>query len=301
MSRPLFGVGAQGSLIVRLQTALTTRGFDPRGTDGLYGKDTAAAVRQFQVSIAQPATGIVTDDQWSAVTGSPAPDIEARCLQLTSTFEGHGFGLAEGNWDGAWLTWGIVGFTLKNGDIQRIIGNLRRRGSPSIEAAFGPDTGQLLEIIQAPVARQEAWATNLTIGARLAEPWRTYFREFGSYDDVQAEQIARVHEDYFVPAARTAASLGLLSELGVALCFDIHVQNGGVSVSGRDAVRAAAAGNELVQREALANAVADHAKAQFREDVRARKLAIARGRGDVHSRHVELATWGLTDVPAVVA
>jgi hypothetical protein len=70
--------------------------------------------------------------------------------------------------------------------------------------------------------------------------------------------------------------------------------------SGRDAVRATA-GAELAQREALAYAVADRATVHLREGVRSRKLAIARGQGDVHGRHVVLATWGPTDLPAVVA
>lgn len=34
-----------------------------------------------------------------------------RSLQVTAAFEGHGFGMLQGNWDGAWLTWGIIGFT----------------------------------------------------------------------------------------------------------------------------------------------------------------------------------------------
>jgi len=302
MGRTLFGVGAQGPLIVDLQTSLTARGFDPRGTDGLYGHDTAAAVRSFQSSIAQPATGTVNDEQWTGITGRAMPDVEARALQLTATFEGHGYGLVEGNWDGAWLTWGIVGFTLKNGDIQTIVRNLQRSASRSFAAAFGDDAAQLLQIMNATASEQEAWANRITVGSRVAEPWRTHFHEFGTFADVQAEQRLRAHQDYFVPAMRTAASLGLVTELGVALCFDIHVQNGGVGAGARDAVaRSAVAGTELARREALANAVADHAKPEFREDVRSRKLAIARGQGIVHERRVDLAVWGLIETAAMVA
>ena len=105
-----------------------------------------------------------------------------------------------------------------------------------------------------------------------------------------------------MPALETAASLGLASELGIALAFDVHVQNGGVSAAIReDLARAMAGAPEPAVREALANAVANHAKAQFREDVRSRKLAIARGEGVVHGRRVVLARWGLADVAAAVA
>ena len=35
--------------------------------------------------------------------------------------EGHGFTMVAGDFDGAGLTWGIIGFTLKHGEIQRIV------------------------------------------------------------------------------------------------------------------------------------------------------------------------------------
>jgi hypothetical protein len=302
MSRTLFDVGAQGPLIIDLQLSLNERGFDPKASDGIYGKDTAAAVGRFQTSVSHPATGAVTDDLWTAITGAAVPDVEARALQLTSTFEGHGYGLAEGNWDGAWLTWGIIGFTLKHGEVQSIVSNIARQAPACIDGAFGAEAARLLKIIAASPAEQEAWATSIGTGSHLAEPWRTGFQRFGSFPEVQAEQRARVHHDYFMPALRTAAALRLSSELGIALCFDIHVQNGSVSAGTRDAIaRATPSAPELTIREALANAVADRAKPQFQDDVRARKMAIARGQGVVHGRRVVLATWGLDDTPAVVA
>jgi peptidoglycan hydrolase-like protein with peptidoglycan-binding domain len=301
MSRTLFDVGAQGQLIIDLQTALAGRGFDPKAADGIYGRDTAAAVSAFQTSIMEPPTGAVTDDDWTAVTGAPAPDVEKRALQLTSTFEGHGYGLAQGNWDGAWLTWGIIGFTLKHGEVQSIVSNVDRDAPSCVDRAFGADAARLRQIMQATPDEQEAWANSLTVGSRLAEPWRTYFQRFGAMPEVQAEQRTRVHHDYFMPSLQTAAALGLASELGIALCFDIHVQNGGVSSGTRMAIAHATAGApEATVREAVANAVADASKPQFREDVRARKLAIARGQGVVHGRRVVLENWGLIDVAAVV-
>jgi peptidoglycan hydrolase-like protein with peptidoglycan-binding domain len=302
MSRTLFDIGAQGQLIVDLQTSLKGLGFGPSTLDGLYGNDTAAAVRGFQMSASQQATGAVTDEQWTPITGTAVPDVEVRALQLTSAFEGHGYGLAQGNWDGAWLTWGIVGFTLKHGEVQTIITNVDRRGTGCVDQAFGSDAAQLRHIVAAPAAEQQAWANSITVGARVAEPWRTHFAQFGAFPEVQAEQRARVRADYFVPALQTAAALGLQSELGIALCFDIHVQNGGVATAVREAVKGATAGaQEPAIREALANAVADHSRPEFQNDVRQRKMAIAQGQGVVHGRRVVLTNWGLADVPAVVA
>jgi hypothetical protein len=268
----------------------------------VYGPDTSQSVRSYQASAGQPSTGAVTTDQWTSITGAPVPGVEERALQLTSTFEGHGYGLAQGNWDGAWLTWGIVGFTLRHGEVQAIVVNVDRLGTGCVDQAFGNDAAQLRHIVAAPAAEQEAWANGISVGARLAEPWRTHFQQFGTFAEVQAEQRARAHADYFVPALQTALAVGLQSELGIALCFDIHVQNGGVGTATCQAIKDATVGaQESVVREALANAVADHAKPEFQNDVRQRKLAIARGQGVVHQRQIVLLNWGLADVPAVVA
>src|SRR5262249_32009937 len=159
------------------------------------------------------ATGAVSDGDWSSITRSDVPDIEARCLQLTSAFEGHGYTLAQGNWDGAWLTWGIIGFTLEHGEIQTIVRNVQRSAPNCIQEAFGPDADELLDVIDRPAADQEAWANRLSAGSRVVEPWRTGFAMFGGFPEVQAEQRARVHEDYFVPSALSAGLLGLRSEL----------------------------------------------------------------------------------------
>jgi peptidoglycan hydrolase-like protein with peptidoglycan-binding domain len=300
MARLLFGRGACGALVTDLQRGLVAKGCDPKGTDGVYGGDTMAAVRQFQGKLSLPPTGTVSDDLWTAITGAAPPDIEARCLQLTASFEGHGYTLAQGNWDKAWVTWGIIGFTLAAGEIQAIVNHIRLVAPQCVTNAFGADAADFLAMIDGTAAEQEAWANAVSSGSRVIEPWRTYFQWFGSFPEVQAEQRARAHDKYFVPAVQTAKALALKSELGVALCFDIHVQNGGVKAPVQNVVQAIPLGQpELVRREALANGAADSSKPEFREDVRSRKLAIARGEGDVHGGHVVLANWGLADYLAL--
>ena len=100
------------------------------------------------------------------------------------------------------------------------------------------------------------------------------------------------------PAAATANALGLTSELGRALAFDIHVQNGGIKLSARKEIDAALEETIITTEEELrviiANAVAD-ASASFKEDVRARKLTIASGTGKVHGELFVLANWGLDE------
>ena len=55
---------------------------------------------------------------------------------------------------------------------------------------------------------------------------------------------------------------------------------------------------ELQRLEAMATAIADHARPEFRFDVLARKMTMARGVGTVHGAEVVLANWGIGLVPA---
>ena len=298
MSRLLFGRGAKGSLIAELQSGLLRRGFDPQTIDGVFGRNTVRAVEAFQRDVGAPVTGSVSDDEWVRLTDRGVPSIEARALQVTAAFEGHGFTLVQGNWDDAWLTWGIIGFTLKHGEIQRIVGSVQNRAPQRIDDAFGTDAAELLRIINARPHEQEAWANSISRGARVIEPWRSAFARFGSFPEVQEAQYARAHDAYFVPAAATARRLQLVTERGVALCFDAHVQNGGVKQAVEDALAAMAAAPELERLEALATGVANTARPEFRQDVLARKMTLARGEGIVHGRSVFLANWGIALLPA---
>ncbi len=301
MSRLLFGVGARGPLIVELQAGLLRKGFVHSAADGQYGPNTAAAVSAFQQSIALPPTGGVSDDDWVRITDTASPDVEARCLQLTSTFEGHGYSLAKGNWDGAGLTWGIIAFTLTSGSLQSVVADVQRTAPGCVTQAFGPDAAALLQIMAAPRPQQLAWANGITAGQGLAEPWLTHFAQFGALPQVQAIQRAHAHDQYFAPALKTGAALGLTSELGVALCFDIQVQDGGLKADQIQTLVAQHGGKpEAEMREAAANAAADRANPKFQDDVRARKLTIAHGQGTVHGAAVTLVNWGLTTAVAVV-
>jgi hypothetical protein len=296
MSRELYGLGAHGGVVTSIQRALRSANFDTKGTDGVYGNNTAAAVKAFQGAKSLPVTGIVDDVTWREVMQLPIPGLDVRSLELTAAFEGHGYSLAQGNWDAAWLTWGIIGFTLKHGEIQKIILTIQRNQPELIRTAFGGNTDNLLQVMNASPRQQEAWADSISMGSRVTEPWRSAFSLLGQFPEVQEQQCRIAHDDYFVPATNTARTFNLHSELGLALCFDIHVQNGGVGADASLEIREAIAKGTLAEqdlRKIIANAVADNAKDRFKADVRQRKLAIAQGEGDVHGAHFVLKSWAL--------
>lgn len=300
----VLGAGARGELVRQLQARLAELGFDPKGIDGDFGKGTADAVRAARKKLRLGAADEVDVPSWEAVMGRPVPTLQERAIGVTAAFEGHGFDLAAGNFDGAGLTWGIIGFTLQHGQLSEIVLEADTTDPNLVQQAFGKNAVECRQIMRAPRARQLAWADSISSGARKAsvrEPWRSCFRRFGQLPEVQALQLARVKRAYWDPARKTARELGLKTELGVALCFDIHVQNGSIRPSARERIRAEAAAHPIRrERELLviiANAVADASRPQFREDVRSRKLTLATGAGRVHGATYVLRNWGLDASP----
>ena len=232
----------------------------------------------------------------------PIPTLFERSLELTAAFEGHSYTLAVGDFDGAWLTWGIVGFTMKFGKVQAIIAKTNQVHPELIQQAFGDAADTLMQIMGSTPDQQKTWADSISINGRLAAPWRQQFQTLGEFEEVRAIQRQIAHDDYYVPCLTTARAFGLQSGLGVALCFDIHVQNGSINSTARSLIQTQLSGNpnptEAALRQIIANAVADAGIPAFREDVRSRKIAIATGTGSVHGASYDLSNWGLGEFPA---
>ncbi len=301
MDRVLFAKGAVGRIVRRIQEQL---GFVAPHADGWYGDDTHDAVLAFQQAHALPASGEVDTATWTAIMGVPVPSVEDRSLQLTAHFEGNDFTLAQGNFDGAGITWGIIGFTLKDGEIGSVVQEISDKRPELLQEAFGSLAGDLVALVKRPWPEQLAFADSISVGKNkvLGEPWLTSFRRFGEIADVQAVQLERVKVDYTDPADKAAAKWGLTSELGRALAFDIQVQNGGIKDAARATINAALKGKapppEAELRAIIANAVADASATKWREDVRTRKTTIATGVGEVHRWKYVLRNWGLQELSA---
>jgi len=289
----LLARGARGELVRRAQLKL---GANP---DGDYGDRTARAVTAFRRRTGLGRLEHIDGPTWLALLGRPLPPVRDRALQVTAAFEDHGFTLVQGNFDGAGLTWGVIGFTLLHGEIPLIVLDAQRRNPQLVRQSFGENTDELLAVMRAPKGRQLAFADSISRGstkARVAEPWQTAFRKFGELPAVQKIQLERV-DVRWTAARELARSLGLETELGLALCFDIVVQNGSLKPAARAQVEREAAAHPIHKerelRTIVANAVADHSSSAFRNDVRSRKLTLASGAGRVHGATYILRNWGL--------
>jgi len=301
MSTSCFSKGCKGMIAKRIQADLQRQGFavgDPlKFADGDFGGKTHAAVQALQGARGLPATGTVDALTWQQLTPAPMPSLFERCLQVTAAFEGHGFGLAKGNFDGAGITWGVIGFTLSNREIQVLLATAEVQSPGILARCMGPLAAEWQAITVLTLTQQVAWADAMSSEPsreRLPTAWLQAFEKLGNEGVVKRIQMQRAYDRYFVPCASSAATLGLASELGIALAFDVHVQNGSFKP---DAVTLAAglpiATPEAVRRQKLAACVAASARLQYQADVLSRKNTIATGQGVVHGGSYQLAAWGL--------
>lgn len=301
MARVYFSRGCRGMIAKRIQTDLMRQGFvvgDPLTfADGDFGGKTQTALQSLQTARGLPATGAVDLASWQQLTADPLPSLFERCLQVTAAFEGHGFGLAKGNFDGAGITWGVIGFTLSNREIQAILAAAEQQAPGTLARVMGPLAAQWLAITAKPLSQQIAWANAMSSGPSkegLPAPWLQAFARLGDEPVIKRIQMQRAYERYFVPCAAAAAQLQLQSELGVLLAFDVHVQNGGFKPGAIAQAAALPAGTpEALRRDKLAQWVAQSARLQYQADVLSRKQTIARGQGRVHGAAYTLSSWGL--------
>lgn len=304
MPRTICARGTRGASVETLQQGLSRAGLYTGAFDGQFGGGTERAVRAHQVIAALPPTGVADEVTWTSATGLPIPPLARRCLQLTAAIEGHGYGMVAGNFDGAGLTWGIIGFTLKYGDLRDVILTVQSQYPEAITRAFGSLANELLDNIGLDFPKALAWANSISEGPKryaVRKDWRDGFARLGARQEVRRLQVEHALQKYYEPALVTAGRIGFSTELGVALAFDIHVQNGGVKPAALKQLAREQQDGALKSQRALrlraAELVAQSAKSEWRPDVLARKTAIASGEGTVHGERLVLENWGLGEYP----
>lgn len=292
----------RGEVIRRVQVALKTAGSDPEELDGIYGNDTETALKDFQRKQGFQANGKITDETWSRLMGERLPAILDRCLQLTADFEGQGFQKLVGNFDGAGLTWGIIGFTLQHGELQKILTEVQQNHPALYEQAFGNLKDELIRVLGQSRSEQLDWADSISIGSkkyRVEQQWEQAFATLGAFPEVQAIQLQRVNK-YWDIAGRDAGRFGLETEMGLSLCFDIAVQNGGIDFDSEERrikrwIDDNPGASERDRRVRIADVVAENSRPQYVEDVRQRKRTVATGEGQVHGARYATRDWSIAE------
>ena len=294
----------RGEVVRRVQLELKAAGSNPGEVDGIYGRNTETALKDYQLKQNLQMNGKITGETWSKLMEEKPPEIFDRCLQLTGDFEGHGFQKIAGNFDDAGITWGIIGFTLKYGEIQKILDEVAQNHPALLDQAFGDLKDDLMRVLQQERREQLDWADSISMGTRkyrVAQPWEDAFEKLGTFPEVQEVQLQRVTR-YWDIAVRDSERFGLKTEMGIALCFDIAVQNGGIDFEReeRRIVRwldSNPGATDRDRRVFIADVVAENSRPKYVEDVRQRKRAIATGAGEVHRARYAMRYWGIAEFP----
>ncbi len=240
----------------------------------------------------------------------PPMTTEEKCWLLTGTFEGNGYTGLTGNFDGQGWSFGLLSWACGQGTLQPMIRAMHDAGAETfqkcctVEVAgrgivdLSPD---LLAWCAMPVDEAVLWAASRCQDDPEKHPlphWTAAFKSLGEVPGFQA--IQRQHgASYMDTAHRIARNLGFESERGLALCFDIAVQDGSVKPEALAAFQKTDPSSPEESRLiALAHAVAD--ASAFPADVASRKMCIATGAGVVHGVAYSIAKWpGLTLGPIV--
>ena len=143
---------------------------------------------------------------------------------------------------------------------------------------------------------QFAWSIQGRSTHRIDPVWADMFAQFGQSREGQLLQTKHA-KPYWDRASRLCINYGLYSERAIALMFDIAVQNGSISRQTSQIIHRdfesldpnlSWSKREEVCMEIIANRRAEAANPRWIEDVRCRKLTIARGEGHVHGLHYDL-------------
>jgi hypothetical protein len=177
-----------------------------------------------------------------------------------------------------------------------------------LRAIFGEHCDEFRAVLASPHDEQMHWVRSIqTPKFQLIEPWQGFFKALGRREEFQRIELDAARGRYDA-ALELCQLFGLKSERAVALMFDIRVQNGSISDIVRAQIEAdirrlpsvpASAADEQPVLEIVANRRAEAARPDFVEDVRRRKLTVARGSGVVHGASYDLeAQYGIGLRPA---
>jgi hypothetical protein len=311
-----FEIGSKGPEVARIQQQLAADGFYLGPVDGVFGGATDAAVRAFQAARQLAVDGTVGPRTWAALFGDapiPAPAIldeplGRRCLALTGAFETNApvpecFAGLSGDFDGQGLSFGALQWCLGQDSLQPLLRRMDAEHGDVLAAIFGAHCDEFRAVLASSHDEQMRWARSIqTPKFQLIEPWQGFFKALGRREEFQAIELDAARGRYDA-ALEMCQQFGLKSERGVALMFDIRVQNGSISDVVRAQIEAdirrlptapATAADEQPVLEIVANRRAEAARPEFVEDVRRRKLTIARGSGMVHGARYDLeAQYGI--------
>ncbi|MGF1645279.1 MAG: peptidoglycan-binding protein [Thiotrichales bacterium] len=318
-----YRMGSHGDDVRKIQQALAAAGLYRGPIDGDFGGGTFAAVVAFQKKKGMVTDGVVGPKTWKALFDkrmqpsqlARRPLID-RCIALTGAFEtGKGFpdcfcGIA-GDFDGQGVSLGVLQWNFGQGTLQPLLREMMTSFPDVSKEVLGDFFDPLLAALEAEKTElmEFSRAVQHPVTHAVFEPWRGFAKSLGRTEEFQAVQINHARGLYD-KALAMCADYDLWSERAAALMFDIVTQNGSIRPHTRGIILAEFKSlsrqltedeREVRKLEIIANRRAEAANPRWVDDVRMRKLCVARGEGAVHGirYHIE-EQFGIRLAPAVV-
>ena len=300
--------GSRGAEVRRIQEELAKYGLYSGPLDGIYGGGTESAVARFQRRSDLLVDGKVGEQTWGALFGDEPvaePEIvrkglDYRCLALTGAFETSRpvpdcFSGVTGDFDGQGLSFGVLQWNLWQGSLQPLFKEMAHSHPSLLEEVCHEHYPELKAVFTSSPEEQMSWVRSVQdpVRHRIEEPWYGLLKTLGRQQEFQQIQVKHA-QGLYRSAMELCREYGLWSQRAVALMFDIKVQNGSIrSLTKvqieRDFERLPSTLSpqelEVARMEIVANRRAEAASSRWVEDVRRRKLTIARGEGIVHGHN----------------
>jgi hypothetical protein len=310
--------GASGMDVRKIQTRLAELGLYRGTIDGSFGGGTEGAVKVFQRNCGLGQDGSVGATTWAKLFPTETLPVSTminqpvalRCLALTSSFETGDmppecFCGVTGDFDGQGISFGALQWNLGQGTLQPLLVEMFANHSEVCRDIFHENFDVVTALAESTRDEQVSFARSIqnTANFRVNEPWRGMLKQLGrtqEFQDIQAKHATQIH----AKAIAMCNDYGLTTERGVALMFDICVQNGSISPVVKAQILADFMGlpdakDQVARMRVIANRRSAAVKAQFINDVRTRKLTIAEGEGTVHGIQYHLEEqFGLRLQPA---
>ncbi len=305
-------LGSRGSDVRLLERKLKSSDLYTGTIDGIFGGGVESAVKVFQQHHGLQPNGIVDCETWSALfpgTAIPPSPLQnrplpERCLALTGSFETSSgfpecFSELTGDFDGEGISFGVLQWNLGQGTLQPLLSSMLKEDPQTMSEIFQDHLSDLQHTLESSLDGQLQWALSIQDPRRseIFEPWNGLFQALGRTASFQMLEVDH-SERIYGQALSLCNEYGLDTDRGVALLFDICVQNGGIGSETGARIRAdyasisdndSASDIQVARMQAVANRVAECSRPEFVEDVRTRKLTIANGTGSVHNIFYDLA------------
>lgn len=317
--REKFDIGCRGDHILKCQISLHKQNLYTDTLDGIYGNNTANAVLTFT----QQKQRYIDPEIYQKLTNETWPDIFQRCLQLTASFEGTGYSILVKNFDGAILTYGIIGFTLLYGELEKLLLQIYEKHPNIIKDAFKELSESMILQIEnykktKNISQFQEWGLQIQRNKKIFAAWKLGFAQLATFEECRSIQRELAKEVYWQRALNLMEKLNLKQiDLNFGLCFDCAVQgfnNNALKLS----QKLISQGNMLIgqpwiekeKRKIIATANAQTCNQRWKDDVWSRKslfitgedsgivferLAAAEtkfGIKEVHGRKYFLPNWG---------